>query len=158
MAIRLPVPEISFLRERTMRLHAGPGDLGDPVKLGLSRPSETDDGWWLAHAWLFDEDGVIDTSQIAPRSGPPPATPLQVMGPVFAGALAGRIAQEGGRQLVRLKLHPAADEARSWERPLILQIAIRWDPLTTATLRPSALAAEALEALARAVEAAGRPA
>lgn len=156
MAVPMPVPEISYLRERTMRLHAGPGDPGEPVQLGMGRPTRTDDGWWLTHAWLFDAEGVIDTSRIAPRSGPPPGAPLQVMGPIFAGALSGRIAQEGGRQLVRLKLHPAPDETRPWERPLILQIAIRWDPLTTATTRPSVLAAEALEALARAVEAAGR--
>jgi len=157
MVPRLPVPDISFLRERTIRLHAGATDPGEPVSLGMSRPSETDDGWWLTHAWLSDPEGIIDTRRIAPRAGPPPTPPLAIMGPVFAGALSGLIAQEGGRQLVRLKLHPAADETRPWERPLIVQIAIRWDPLTTATMRPNALAAEALEALARAVEAAGRP-
>jgi hypothetical protein len=157
MVVRLPVPGVSFLRERTIRLHSGPADPGEPVSMGMGRPSQTDDGWWLTHAWLFDADGIIDTSRIAPRAGPPPAPPLLIMGPVFAGALSGLIAQEGGRQLVRLKLHPAPDEARPWERPLIVQIAIRWDPLTTATMRPNALAAEALEAVARAVEAAGRP-
>jgi hypothetical protein len=157
MVVRLPVPGVSFLRERTIRLHAGPADPGEPASMGMGRPSQTEDGWWLTHAWLFDADGIIDTSRIAPRAGPPPAPPLLIMGPVFAGALSGLIAQEGGRQLVRLKLHPAPVEARPWERPLIVQIAIRWDPLTTATMRPNALAAEALEALARAVEAAGRP-
>ena len=157
MVVRLSVPGISFLRERTLRLHAGPADPGDPVSLGMGRPSLTDDGWWLTHAWLFDDDGVIDAVRIAPRAGPPPAAPLQIMGPVFAGALSGLIAQEGGRQMVRLKLYPAPDETRPWERPLIVQLAIRWDPITTATMRPNDLAAEALGALARAVEAAGRP-
>jgi hypothetical protein len=158
MAIRMPVPGVSFMRERTIRLHAGPLVSGEPVSIAMGRPSTTEDGWWMTHAWLHDADGVIDTRRIAPRAGPPPAPPLLIMGPVFAGALSGLIAQEGGRQQVRLRLHPAPDESRPWERPLIVQIAIRWDPLTTATMRANALAAEALEALARAVEAAGRPA
>ena len=157
MVVRLPVPGVSFLRERTIRLHAGPRDVGEPVNAGMAQPSTTDDGWWMTQAWLHDGDGVIDTLRIAPRAGPPAAPPLLVMGPVFAGALSGLIAQEGGRQQVRLRLHPAADESRPWERPLIVQVAIRWDPLTTATKRANALAAEVLEALARAVEAAGRP-
>ena len=157
MVVRLPVPGVSFLRERTIRLHAGPRDAGEPVNAGMAQPSTTDDGWWMTQAWLHDGEGVIDTLRIAPRAGPPPAPPLLVMGPVFAGALSGLIAQEGGRQQVRLRLHPAADESRPWERPLIVQVAIRWDPLTTATKRANVLAAEVLEALARAVEAAGRP-
>jgi hypothetical protein len=152
MVVRLPVPGISFLRERTLRLHASPIDPGDPVGLGMGRPSVTDDGWWLTHAWLFDAEGVIDAIRVAPRAGP-----LQVMGPVFAGALSGLIAQEAGRQMVRLKLYPAPDETRPWERPLVVQLAIRWDPVTTATMRPTELATEAMDALARAVEAAGRP-
>lgn len=157
MAVRLPVPGPSFVRERSIRLHAGPTTQGDPVGIGLGRPSQTDDGWWLTHAWVFDADGIIDTRRIAPPAGPPSAPPLAIMGPVFAGALSGLIAQEGGRQLVRLKLHPAADEARPWERPLIVQLAIRWDPVRAATMRPGDLGAEALDAFARAVEAAGRP-
>lgn len=157
MAVRLPVPGPSFLRERTIRLHAGPSDPGDPVAIGMGRPSETDDGWWMTHLWAFDDAGIIDTSRVAPRAGPPPAPPLTVMGPVFAGALAGLIGEEHGRQLVRLKLHPAADETLPWERPLIVQLAIRWDPVRAATMRPNALATEALEAFARAIQAAGRP-
>jgi hypothetical protein len=111
----------------------------------------------MTHLWVFDDAGIIDTVRIAPRAGPPPAPPLTVMGPVFAGALAGLIAEEEGRQLVRLKLHPAADETLPWERPLIVQLAIRWDPVRAATVRPNELASETLEAFARAIQAAGRP-
>lgn len=145
------------MRERTIRLHAGPTHPGDPVAIGMARPSETVDGWWMTHIWAFDAEGIIDTRRIAPRAGPPPAPPLMVMGPVFAGALAGLIAQEEGRQLIRLKLHPAPDETRPWERPLVIQVAIRWEPVRAATMRPNDLAAEALEAFARAIDAAGRP-
>src|SRR3972149_1680635 len=123
MAVRLPVPGPSFLRERTIRLHAGPSDPGGPVALGIGR---------------------LPTGRRA-------------VGPVFAAPLAGLIGEENGRQLVRLKPHPAADETQPWERPLIVQLAIRWDPVRAATMRPNALATEALEAFARAIQAAGRP-
>ena len=107
MADRLPTPGPSFARERIVRLHAGPADPGVAVRVGMSKPTETEDGWWLAHLWAFDADGIIDTRSVAPRSGPPPVPPLSVIGPTFAGALAGLIAEEDGRRLVRLKLHPA---------------------------------------------------
>ena len=157
MAARLPVPGPSYVRERAVRLHAGPSDPGDPVQIGMGHPSQTDDGWWLTHLWVFDADGIIDTLRIAPRSGPPPGPPLAVIGPAFAGAMAGFIGEADGRRLVRLKLHPAADESRPWERPLIVQLAVRWDPMRVATMRPNELAGEVVEAFARAVDAAGRP-
>lgn len=157
MVVRLPAPGPSFLRERKIRLHAGPTDQGDPAWLGMARPSETDDGWWMTHVWAFDEAGIIETRRIAPRAGPPAVPPLMVIGPSFAGALSGLIAEEDGRRLVRLKLHPAADEGRPWDRPLIVQLAIRWDPVRAATMRPNQLANEALDAFAQAIRAAGRP-
>jgi hypothetical protein len=157
MAVVVPVPGPSFLRERTIRLHPGPNDPGEAVSIGLGHPSLTDEGWWMTHLWAFDAGGIIDTGRIAPRAGPPPAPPLVVMGPVFAGALAGLIAEEDGRQQVRLKLHPAWDETLPWGRPLIIQLAIRWDPVRAAAMRPTVLAAEVLEAFARAIQAAGRP-
>ena len=123
----------------------------------MSRPTETDDGWWLAHLWAFDADGVIDTLTIAPRAGPPPTPPLQLIGPSFAGSLAGLIAEEDGRRLVRLRLHPAADETRPWERPCIVQVAIKWEPIRAATMRPNDLAGEVVQAFARALESAGSP-
>jgi hypothetical protein len=154
---RLPTPGPSFARERIVRLHAGPTDPGVAVRVGLSHPTETEDGWWLAHLWAFDGDGVIDTRSIAPRSGPPPMPPLMVIGPIFAGALAGLIAEEDGRRLVRLKLHPAPDDDRPWERPCIVQLAIKWDPVRATTMRTNELAGEVVQAFARALEAAGRP-
>jgi len=155
---RLPTPGPSFGRERIVRLHAGPTDPGVAVRVGLSHPTETEDGWWLAHCWAFDAEGIIDTLSIAPRSGPPSAPPLTIIGPAFAGALAGLIAEEDGRRLVRLKLHPAADESRPWERPCIVQLAVKWDPVRAATMRPNDLAGEVVQAFARALAAAGSPA
>ena len=140
-----------------MRLHAGPADPGVAVRVGMSKPTETDDGWWLAHLWAFDAAGIIDTLSVAPRSGPPPVPPLSVIGPTFAGALAGLIAEEDGRRLVRLKLHPASDESRPWERPCIVQLAVRWEPVRAATMRTNELAGEVVRAFARALESAGSP-
>ena len=157
MAARLPTPGPSFTRERIVRLHVGPTDPGVAVRIGLSHPIETDDGWWLAHCWAFDRDGIIDTLSVAPRSGPPPTPPLTVIGPAFAGSLAGLIAEEDGRRLVRLKLHPAPDEGRPWERPCIVQLAIKWDAVRAATMRTNELAGEVVQAFARALVAAGSP-
>jgi len=80
-----------------------------------------------------------------------------VIGPTFAGALAGLIAEEDGRRLVRLKLHPAADDDRPWERPCIVQLAVKWDPVRATTMRTNELASEVVQAFARSIEAAGRP-
>ena len=157
MATRLSTPGPSFARERIVRLHAGPADPGVAVRIGMSHPTETDDGWWLAHLWAFDAEGIIDTLSVAPRSGPPPVPPLMIIGPSFAGALAGLIAEEDGRRLVRLKLHPADDEGRPWERPCIVQLAVKWDPVRAATMRANELAGEVVQAFARSLEAAGRP-
>jgi hypothetical protein len=156
VSVRLPTPP-SFTRDRIVRLHGGPADPGVAVRVGMSRPTETEDGWWLAHVWAHDAEGVIDTLTIAPRSGPPPVPPLMAIGPTFAGALAGLIAEDEGRRLVRLKLHPAADDDRPWERPCIVQLAVKWDPVRSATMGTNELAAEVVRAFARALDAAGSP-
>ena len=122
----------------------------------MARPSTTDDGWWLTHVWAADGGWIVVAREVAPLGGPPPLPPQLVLGPTFAGALAGFVAEEDGRQLVRMRLLPAADETHPWDRPLIAQIAIRWDPVRASTLRPSELAEEALGAFERAVAAAGR--
>ncbi len=75
------------------------------------------------------------------------------MGPALAGALAGLLDQEDGRQLIRLRMPPAEDASRPWDRPLLLMTAVRWDPVRSATMRPNELARELLRAFARAVEA-----
>jgi len=123
----------------------------------MSVPSVMDDGWWLTHLWAADTQGVVQAIDAAPTAGPPPGPPLLTMGPSVAGALAGLLDQEDGRQLIRLRMPPAEDEARPWERPLLVMTAVRWDPVRSATMRPNELARELLRAFARAIEAAGGP-
>ena len=77
--------------------------------------------------------------------------------PVLAGALAGLLAQEGGRQLIRLRMPPADDESRPWQRPLMLWAAVLWDPVRASMMRPNELAAELMRAFRTAVLAAGSP-
>jgi hypothetical protein len=152
------VPGPSFLHPTTVRIHGGAGRPGRAIEVGMARPSTTDDGWWLGHVWASDADGLIDMLDVGPLAGPPPAPPQAVIGPAFAGALAGLIAEEGGRQLVRLKLHPAADPARTWERPCLVQIAVKWDPVRAATMPAQELAQAVQDAFGRAVMAAERAA
>lgn len=155
-ALRAPGP--SFVRPAVVQLHRRPTQPERTVELGMTRPSTTDDGWWLTHVWAASDGWVVMARDVAPLGGPPASPPQVVLGPVFAGALAGFVAEEGGRQLVRLRLFPAPDDARPWDRPLVAQVAIRWDPVRASTYTPSGLASEALRAFARAIEAAGRPA
>jgi hypothetical protein len=122
----------------------------------MSVPSIMDDGWWLATLWAEDRDGVLEAINVAPAGGPPPGPPLQTLGPSMAGALAGLVAEENGRQLVRFRMPPADDESRPWERPLIVWAAVRWDPVRAA-VRRNELSRELLRAFARSVEAAGKP-
>lgn len=152
---RLSVPGPSFVREEQVRLPGSPEM--SAVQLGMSAPSIMDDGWWLTHLWAADADGVVDATDAAPLAGPPPGPPLLSLGPALAGALAGFLDQEDGRQLIRLRMPPAEDASRPWARPLLLMTAVRWDPVRSATMRPNELARELLRAFARAVEAAGAP-
>ncbi|MFO1539853.1 MAG: hypothetical protein ACKOTZ_05310 [Chloroflexota bacterium] len=157
MTSRTPSPGPSFVRAEPLRLR--PGDPAAPlVRPGLAAPSVMDDGWWLTHVWLEDDDGVLTAREIAPAAGPPPGPPLATLGPALAGALAGFIAEEDGRQLIRLRMPPAADGAHPWDRPLVLAVAIRWDAVRAATLRPNDLARELLRAFVRATGLPGAPA
>jgi len=153
----MPSPGPSFVREERIRLR-GAADPAPEVRLGMTAPSIMDDGWWLTHLWAEDDGGVLLARAVAPAAGPPPGPPLLTIGPSLAGALAGFLDQEDGRQLIRLRMLPAPDESRPWERPLVLMTAVRWDPVRAATLRPNELARELLRAFARAVEASGSPA
>ncbi|MFN8517870.1 MAG: hypothetical protein U0667_00455 [Chloroflexota bacterium] len=155
-AQRLPSPGPSFIREERVTLASRADDAGEVV-VGLTAPSVMDDGWWLTHLWAQDAAGVVSARDAAPVAGPPAGPPLLAMGPILAGALAGLIDQEDGRQLIRLRMPPPADESRPWERPLLLMTAIRWDPIRAATMRPNELARELLRAFARATEAVGAP-
>jgi hypothetical protein len=153
---RLPSPGPSFIREEPVTLAGRAADAGH-VAVGLTAPSIMDDGWWLTHLWAQDDLGVVSARDAAPASGPPPGPPLSSLGPVLAGALAGLIDQEADRQLIRLRMPPAVDAARPWDRPLVLMTAIRWDPVRSATMRPNELARELLRAFGRAVESVGAP-
>jgi len=117
----------------------------------------TEDGWWLTHLWVADDAGIIETLELAPLAGPPPGAPLAALGPRLAGALSGLIAEQDGRQLIRLRQAEAADEARLWERPMLIMLAIRWDPVRAAVMSRDELGHELLVGFAAAAEALGRP-
>lgn len=123
----------------------------------MSNPSIMDDGWWLTNVWVADEDGIVEAIDVAPAAGPPPGPPLAALGPRVAGALSGLIAEEEGRQLIRLRMPAASDESRPWERPMVCMLAIRWDPVRASVMRRNELARELLRGFAAAVEAVGRP-
>ncbi len=152
MAERLPVPGISYIKEEPVALRDGA-----MLRAGMTNPSVMDDGWWLTNIWVADDEGVVSALSAAPAAGPPPGAPLHAMGPRVAGALSGLIGEEGGRQLIRLRMPPAEDESRPWERPLICAVAIRWDPVRAAVMTQNQLARELLRGFAAAVEAVGRP-
>ena len=123
----------------------------------MTAPTATDDGWWLCHLWVADDEGIVEAIDVAPVAGPPPGTPIAALGPRLAGSLSGLIAEEDGRQLIRLRMPAAADESRPWERPLLCMLAIRWDPVRASVMTRNQLAHELIVGFAAAVEAVGRP-
>ncbi|MDA8203144.1 MAG: hypothetical protein M0Z49_10340 [Chloroflexi bacterium] len=157
MRSRPPVPGPSFLKEEEVAVPAPPGEAPTVARVGMTKPTAMDDGWWLAVLFAHDDAGIMEAEEFAPRSGPPPVPPLFVMGPALAGALSGLILEEGGRQQIRLALPASADERRPWRQPLVLRMAIRWEPMRAATMRPTELAQAALHAFRRALVAAGSP-
>jgi len=153
----LPSPGPSYVREEPIMLRdSQPGSVRK-LSAGMAAPSVMDDGWWLTHVWVSDESGVIPATDIAPAAGPPPGTPLDALGPRVAGSLSGLIDQEDGRQLIRLRMPPAPNESRPWQRPLLCMVAIRWDPIRASVMQRNELARELLRGFAAAVEAVGRP-
>jgi hypothetical protein len=147
------------VREEPVTLRGSHGGLGRVLSAAMAAPSVMDDGWWLTHVWVNDESGssVVEAVDVAPLAGPPPGTPLGALGPRIAGSLSGLIAEEDGRQLIRLRMLPAPDESRPWQRPLLCMVAIRWDPVRSSVMQRSELARELLRGFAAAVEAIGRP-
>jgi len=123
----------------------------------MLKPSIMDDGWWLTTLWVEDGDGVIEALTVAPLAGPPPASPLQVIGPSLSGALMGLLDQADGRQLIRLRMAPAEDEGRPWRRPLLLLVALRWDPVRASTMSSNQLAGELMRAFRTAIDGTGAP-
>jgi hypothetical protein len=123
----------------------------------MLRPSVMEDGWWLTTLWVEDDDGVVEARLVAPPAGPPPVAPLQVIGPTLSNALMGLLDQEDGRQLIRLRMPPAEDEERPWRRPLLILLALRWDPVRASTMTTNQLAGELMRAFRNAVDVAGAP-
>lgn len=151
-AARWPLPGPSYAKDEPVVLRSG-----ERLRAGLTVPSVMDDGWWLTHVWIADDEGVVSAVRAAPAAGPPPGTPLEGLGPRIAGSLSGLIAEADGRQQIRLRMPPADDEARPWERPLVCMLAIQWDPVRAALTTQNELARELLRGFAAAVEALGRP-
>jgi len=135
----------------------GPMEPGPRVRLGMLRPSVMDDGWWLTTLWVEDEEGVVEARAVAPLAGPPPVAPLQVIGLTLSNALMGLLDQEDGRQLIRLRMPPADDEAQLWRRPLLVLVAVRWDPVRASSMTTNQLAGELMRAFRNAIDAAGAP-
>ena len=154
---RIPAPAISFIKEEAITLRGPKGEPGERLTAGMTNPSVMDDGWWLTHLWVADGEGVVDAIAVAPPAGPPPGTPITALGPRVAGSLSGLIAEEGGRQLIRLRMPEAPDETRPWHRPLLCMVAIRWDPVRASVITRNQLARELLRGFAAAVEGLGRP-
>jgi hypothetical protein len=140
-----------------MRLRGPAGTPGPRVRLGMLRPSFLDDGWWLTTLWAEDDEGVVEARLVAPVAGPPPVAPLQVIGPVLSNALMGLLDQEEGRQLIRLRMPPAEDEGQPWERPLLMLVAVRWDPVRASTMTTNQLSGELMRAFRNAIDVAGAP-
>lgn len=124
----------------------------------MSRPSTTDDGWWLALLWIADEDGVVPLRDLAPAAGPPAEPPLARLGPSFAGALSGMILEEAGRLSIRLAtVVPADDPGRPWRVPAAIRAAFKWEPARAATMRENELADTVLAGFRRSIEGLSRP-
>jgi hypothetical protein len=151
MSPRLPPPAASFIREHEVVL----GDRR--LRAGMDQPTEIE-GWWLAVLWVADEEGIVPCRAMAPAAGPPPDSPHVRLGPLLSGGLSGFVLEDGGRQQLRLRLPVPPDEAdRPWSAPLVVQLAVRWEPARAAGLTPNKLADVALAAFRRAVEAVNRP-
>jgi hypothetical protein len=124
----------------------------------MSRPTTSDDGWWLAIFWVADDDGVVAMRDLGPAAGPPADPPLARLGPSLAGSLSGMILEDAGRLSIRLAtVVPADDPARPWRVPAAIRAAFRWEPARAATMRENELAETVLAAFRRSIEGLSRP-
>ncbi len=122
-------------------------------RAGVAEPTTMADDWWVGLLWVADETGLVMFRQVAPEAGPPADPPLFRLGPLVAGALSGMILEEGGRQMLRLRLGvPPPDERLPWEAPLVVLSAFKWEPMRAATMRPTEIAESVLAAFRRSVE------
>jgi hypothetical protein len=143
--LRLAAPGPSYLRE----LEMSPGDFR---RVGLSRPQTMADGWWVALLWCEEGGHLPSFSAFSPSPEPPPGSPLLRLGPALAGSLSGLIAEENGRQQLRLRLgQPPVDESRPWEAPLTVLAAFRFEPARVASMRDNELAQTVLAAFRDAI-------
>ena len=116
---RLPSPGPSFLREHAVETN------GRLLRAGMSRPTTTEDEWWLAILWVADDDGIVPFVDLAPAAGPRPEPPLALLGPSFAGALSGLILEDAGRLSIRLAtVVPADDPTRPWRVPAAVRAGV----------------------------------
>ena len=123
----------------------------------MSRPTTTDDGWWLALIWVADDDGVVSFVDLAPTAGPRPEPPLARLGPSVAGGLSGMILEDAGRLGIRLAtVVPAEDPTRPWRVPAAIRAAFQWEPMRAAAMPPNVLAETVLGAFRRSIEALSR--
>ena len=152
MPDRLPTPGPSFLREHEVRV-------GDRRLLaGMSRPTTTDDGWWLAILWVADPDGVVAFRDLGPTAGPPADPPLARLGPALAGSLSWMILEEAGRLSIRIAtVVPADDPSRPWKVPAAIRAAFKWEPMRAAAMRPNELADTVMAGFRRSIEGLSRP-
>lgn len=147
MPERLPAPGPSFLREQPIRA----GD--QRFRLGMTRPFDAPDGWWVTMLWVADDEGVVSFRDLAPAAGPPPDPPLARLGPAVSGQLSGMILEDAGRLGIKLGLvTPPDDPARPWRVPLALRAAFRFEPARVATLGPNQLAQQVQDAFRVALE------
>jgi hypothetical protein len=149
---RLPSPGPSFLREQQLEA------AGRNLRIGMSQPTTSDEGWWLAIIWVTDDDGVVSFVELGPAGGPRPEPPLARLGPSLAGALSGMILEDAGHLCIRLAtVTPADDPTRPWRVPAAIRAAFRWEPMRAAAMRPNELAETVLAAFRRSAEALSRP-
>ncbi len=146
MTQRLPAPGPSFLEDRPLS-----SDRPDR-RVGMSRPTRTDDEWWLTVLWVADDAGIVRFTDLAPTAGPPPDPPLTRVGPAMAGSLSGLIAEEAGRLAIRLApVVPPADPTRPWRTPAVVRAAMRFEAARALAMGETQLAGTVLDAFRRAI-------
>ncbi len=151
MPDRLPSPGPSFVRE--LAVQAGERSL----RAGMTRPTTTDDDWWLAVLWVVDDEGVVSWRDLAPPAGPPPDPPLVRLGPRLSGGLSGLIVEDAGRLSIRLgPIAPSDDPLQPWRSPAALRAAMKFEPARVAAMQPNDLAETVLVAFRGAVESLSR--
>jgi hypothetical protein len=149
---RLPTPGPSYVRPLDVQLRER------TFHVGMSRPTTTDDGWWLAVVWIADNDGVVPFRDLAAASGPPVVPPLLRLGPALSGELSGWILEEDNRLAIRLNtVVPPDDPNRPWVNPAAMRLAIKLEPARVAATLPNDLARTIQTATANALSSLARP-